>query len=152
MHMSVDILPEALSASWKIQNDSTRVLLLSALVQFLPVEDRSKVLSEVLCTASTLYDYFRNEVRNKVLITLAPHLTADELRDALSAAQKIGDTDQRTLGLATLIPQLSAEDRSEVLVEVLNAAREIDFSSNSDFWRVLSHASIRFAGPLLACR
>ena len=63
--------------------------------------------------------------RAKTLAALAPHLPAELLADALSAAKTIGDEQYRAAALAALAPHLPAEQQQEVLADALRDAKAI---------------------------
>jgi hypothetical protein len=74
---------------------------------------------EALAAAKACWDFWRSWA----LVALAPHLTPEQMSEALAAAKTIGDDDGgRARALAGLVPRLAPEQRDEVLREALPAA------------------------------
>ena len=113
---------QAMAAVTAITNDYYRACALAQLAPHLPEAERPAVLAQALTATATIKDG-RPEYALKLL---APHLPADLLAQALTAATAITSDYRRANALAALAPYLPAD----LLAQALAAATAI---TNDDF-------------------
>ena len=119
-HLDPAQLGEALDAARKISHEHARARLLGSLAEHLDPAQRGGVLGEALDAARQAPEYARADA----LGSLAEHLEPAQLGEALDAARQISDKSARARLLGSLAEHLDPAQRSGVLGEALDAARQ----------------------------
>ncbi len=115
-------LRAALHAAWQADTFAYAKTL-AALIPHLPAKQRLSVLERAFDAALKVEDEF---ARAEALAVLAPHLSnKQQLSEALNAAQQMSSLSARAEVLAALVPHLPENEKSSVLADVLNAAKQM---------------------------
>jgi len=140
-----DLLSQALEAARNINGESSRSEALAALAPYLSEDLRREVLTQALQAARNING---ESSRSEVFVALAPLLAEypDLLSQALETVRNINDESPRPEALAALAPYLSEDLRREVLIQALEAARNI--GDDYDFYGSRSEALVTLAPSL----
>jgi uncharacterized protein YeeX (DUF496 family) len=104
-YLSQEQLNEALTIARTSQHTAFYVQTLAAIIPHLLLQERSKVIQEVL-SSPRISDSWS---RASALGVLAPHLSSNQLNEALSVTWTIPDEQMRASIFGNLIPYLSSE-------------------------------------------
>jgi len=97
-HLTEDLLEEVLEWAWSISKESLKIWALKVLIPYLP-QDLIKDVFKKVCNIGT--EYFA-----EVLMSLAPHLPEEALKEALEIARGIEEEKYRAKALVALAPHL----------------------------------------------
>jgi hypothetical protein len=111
------LLSDALAAASLLPDGETRALALCAMLPYLSGDQRTQLISEVLSlfTSSTV----KGSIGCKLLGSVAEYLTAGQLSIAIATARSTENVLDRCNALSCLVPQLSGEERRDLLAEML---------------------------------
>jgi hypothetical protein len=139
---------EALAAARQIEDANRRVRVLAQIAPHLSEAQEEQVLREALAVVLTIEEEKRQAW---LLAWLASRLPATLSREALPAAQKIGEAHLQARALSGLALHLPTPERQRVLCEALMALREVG-DKVGEIWearKLLTELAPHLPEPLL---
>jgi TIR domain/NB-ARC domain len=118
-YLTGEELADALAATRAMTELIPRAEALAALAPRLATEDVAREFADTLAGTTSPYE------QEAILTSLAPHLAAEQLADAVATAGKIAEPEPRAEALAALASQLAEPGRRHALEQALAATGTI---------------------------
>ncbi len=122
-HLPAKLLERALDATYHLKEPEQRLTTLASLVpNLVATKQRDAVVHMLSCVSLMPFEY----KRARALISIAPHLTADLMDDALGMAQAIVDPFDKVSALVALLQNMPPERRPALVQQCWLLIGKID--------------------------
>lgn len=115
------LLPQALSVARAVEPDYVRYESLSKLFARTPQQSKDEAIQELLTLAKSIGRYSRHTLFTE----LAPYLSEDHLHNVITFLRDVGGTPGEPETALELAHYLREPERSQILLELLAAAKEL---------------------------
>lgn len=122
-HLPTSLLGRALDTAYRIFDLQMRLNALAGIVERVPAEERREALKVMLESARNMpFDY----KRARALVSIAPHLTTDMIKEALSIADALEDPFDQSSAYIAIAQNTPADTRKQIIQMAWQLITKID--------------------------